>query len=164
MGEGGVRGSERERGRDRMRTEAFEHQWRELAEEVISGMAEWRLQHPTATLGEIEAALDARLARLRARMLQDAALASAATAWSEAPAAERPSCPDCGTALVSRGRRTRHLETQGGLEITLARGYGVCPTCQVGLFPPGSGTGPAPRPSDPPPARATDAAGELDAV
>ena len=42
---------------------------RELSEEVITGMAEWRGQHPRATLSEIEAALDERLARVRARML-----------------------------------------------------------------------------------------------
>jgi hypothetical protein len=147
-----------------MRTEPCEHQWRELAEGVITGMTDWRRQHPQATLAEIEAALDARLARLRAQMLQDAALASAASQWSEAPAGERPACPTCGTALVSRGRGTRHLETHGGVEITLERRYGVCPVCQTGLFPPGSGTGLAPGPSDPPSARATDPPRELDAV
>jgi len=52
--------------------------WRQLSEEVISGMKEWRVQHPRATFQEIEAALDERLARLRARMLQDAALLSRA--------------------------------------------------------------------------------------
>jgi hypothetical protein len=154
----------RERGREQMQSEAFERQWRELAEEVITGMQEWRLQHPKATLAEIEAALDARLARLRARMLQDAALASAATAWKDTPAAAHPTCPHCGTALVSRGGATRHLETQGGVELTLERTYGVCPVCQTGLFPPGSGTGAPAGPSDPPPAGATDPAGSVDAV
>ena len=36
--------------------------WRELAEEVLTGFREWREAHPTATLAEIEAALDARWA------------------------------------------------------------------------------------------------------
>ncbi|SRR6266542_1462348 len=147
-----------------MRTEPFEGQWRELAEGVITGMTEWRQQHPRATLAEIEAALDARLARLRAQMLQDAALASAATQWREAPEGLRPGCPTCQTPLVSRGRGTRHLETQGGVEITLERRYGVCPACQTGLFPPGPGTGAAAGASDPAPAGATDPLGELDAV
>ena len=57
----------------------FDARWDELAEEVLSGMKEWRLQHPKATLCEIEAALDARLGKMRALMLQDAALASTAT-------------------------------------------------------------------------------------
>jgi hypothetical protein len=48
-----------------MRTD-FDQHWRELSDEVISGMKEWRLQHPRATFREIEAAVDERLARLRA--------------------------------------------------------------------------------------------------
>ena len=32
-------------------------------EEVMSGMKEWRLQHPKATLTEIEITLDERLGR-----------------------------------------------------------------------------------------------------
>ena len=36
----------------------FDAKWQELAEEVMSGMKEWRLQHPKATLKEIEQALN----------------------------------------------------------------------------------------------------------
>jgi hypothetical protein len=49
-----------------------------LSTEILSGLREWRLQHPKATMREIEAALDERWYRLRARMLQDVALACAA--------------------------------------------------------------------------------------
>ncbi len=42
----------------------------------MTGMKEWRLQHSRATLSEMETALDERLARQRARMLEDMALAS----------------------------------------------------------------------------------------
>jgi hypothetical protein len=38
----------------------FDAGWHELAEQVISGMKEWRLQHPKATLREIEQTLDER--------------------------------------------------------------------------------------------------------
>jgi hypothetical protein len=58
--------------------DGFEARWHEEAEEVISGMKEWRLQHPKATFREIEQALDERLGKMRARLLQDAAMASAA--------------------------------------------------------------------------------------
>ena len=71
-----------------MGTRDQEQQWRELAEDVLTGMKEWRLQHPKATWREIEAALDERLSRVRARMLQDLALASAMT---DLGAAGRPS-------------------------------------------------------------------------
>ena len=85
-----------------------EARWRELSEEVITGMAEWRGQHPRATLSEIEAALDERLARVRARMLQDTALASAATDVSQLPAEERPRCPECGARAGSAGPGGAH--------------------------------------------------------
>jgi hypothetical protein len=39
----------------------------EMSSEIITGMAEWRQQHPKAMLREIEAALDERLERLRAK-------------------------------------------------------------------------------------------------
>jgi phage host-nuclease inhibitor protein Gam len=57
-----------------MHIEDLDGRWHELAEDVMTGMKEWRMQHPKATFREIEAALDERLARLRARMLEDAML------------------------------------------------------------------------------------------
>jgi ferredoxin len=47
-----------------MRIEDLDTRWHELAEEVMTGMKERRLQHPKATFREIVAALDERLARL----------------------------------------------------------------------------------------------------
>lgn len=118
-----------------MSEERFDSQWRALAEQALTGMAEWRLQHPKATFREIEAAVDERLARLRARMLQDAALASAARDLRDVPAAERPVCPDCGHAVQARGRQTRRLTTNHDQPIELSRTHTVCPACGAGLFP-----------------------------
>ena len=115
----------------------FEGTWHELSEEVITGMKEWRLQHPRASFAEIEAALDQRLARLRARMLQDAALASAAADWQQSRPEEWPICPSCGQRLESGGNQERRLQTQGRQAIVLRRKYGVCPACGAGFFPPG---------------------------
>ena len=53
----------------------FGTRWRELSEEIMAGIEEWRLQHPKAMLREIEVAVDARLVELRARMLQDGPVA-----------------------------------------------------------------------------------------
>jgi RNA polymerase-binding transcription factor DksA len=119
-----------------MRTD-FDAQWDELAEEVLSGMKEWRLQHPKATLRQIEAALDERLGKMRARMLQDAALASAAADLKAAQVTERPVCSACGSVLVERAVAERELVTQHNQVLRLERSYGVCPTCGAGLFPPG---------------------------
>lgn len=111
--------------------------WHTLAEDVIPGLAAWRLQHPTATLREIEAAIDDRLAALRARRLQDAALASAATELGALPAAVRPACPDCGHRLAARGQEVRRLTTQHERPITLTRRRAGCPQGGTALFPPG---------------------------
>jgi len=111
-------------------------QWQTLSAEVVTAMADWRAQHPRATFSEIEAALDERLARLRAQMLADAALASAATDWSAQAAADRPHCPTCAQPLQARGLETRHLHTHGGQDLARPRRYGTCPACGAGLFPP----------------------------
>ena len=66
--------------------ERLEERWRQLCAEAISGMAEWRMQHPKATLSEIEAALDERLGNVRARMLEDTAMASACNGLADSPA------------------------------------------------------------------------------
>lgn len=114
----------------------YEQAWHQLSEEALSGMIAWREEHPKATFNEIEEALDERLATLRTRMLQDAAMSSTASDWSQAAPEERPLCPLCGNRLVARGKKSRRLLTKGGKEMTLSRSYGVCPTCASGFFPP----------------------------
>ena len=46
---------------------------------------------------EMEQELDSRWVRVRARMLEDMALASAAAAWAATPDGQQPLCPDCGS-------------------------------------------------------------------
>lgn len=123
----------------------IDERWRELAEEAMSGMKEWRLAHPKAKLSEIEAALDEHLARVRARMLEDAAQVSAAADIAGSGGAERPRCPECGEGLADQGQDARVLATAGNQTITLRRSYGLCPSCGARLFPPGRGAGPAAR-------------------
>lgn len=119
-----------------MRTD-FDERWEEFAAEVLSGMKEWRLQHPKASFREIEGALDERLGKMRARMLQDAALASAAADLRTAKRAERMVCEECGGELVERGVTVRRLVTEWNQMIELERSYGVCSRCGAGVFPPG---------------------------
>ena len=113
-----------------------EQAWHQITEEITSGIREWRLQHPKATLREMEQELDARWLRARTRMLEDMALASTAAAWADTSAAQHPLCPECNTALHQRGMQPRTLQTHGGQDLTLDRSYGVCPACGAGLFPP----------------------------
>ena len=112
---------------------ALDHTWHTLSAEILTGMREWRLAHPKATLREMELELDARWTQVRARMLEDMALASTAADWEAVPVPEQP---QCGCPLQPRGTQLRHLQTHGGRELTLERRYGVCPSCQDGFFPP----------------------------
>ena len=120
-----------------MRRERTAEQWTISSQDVITGMQDWRIQHPTATLTAIEQALDARLAALRAQMLQDLALASAAATWPATPSAAAQ-CPTCHVALRPRGRQRRRLRTHGGKRLVLHRPYGICPQCHRGFSPPRS--------------------------
>ena len=115
-----------------MNGEDMRNNWKGLSEEILSGMAEWREQHPKATFQEIEAEVDQRLGDLRARMLADAALRSAQTEWEGEVV-----CPQCGAKLEGKGKKKRTLETRGGQRVELEREYGVCPRCGQGIFPPG---------------------------
>lgn len=109
--------------------------WRELAEEAMSRMKEWRLVHPKATLAEIEAALDERLEKVRARMLEDAAQVSAAADIAGAKGEEPPRCPECRAELKDQGQGTRAVTTKGNQTINLRRSYGLCPSCGARLSP-----------------------------
>lgn len=128
---------------DQQERQVFEREWAALSEEVLSGMADWRAQHPHATLSAIEAELDPRLARMRARLLERVAQQSAARTWRSATREQgtvqegAPRCPSCGAPLEPRGRHRRRLRTSGGQAVALEREYGVCLQCGQGLFPPG---------------------------
>lgn len=112
----------------------FDERWEELAAEVFTGMKEWRLQHPRATLREMELTLDEKLGKMRARLLEDIALASAARELREEDGT-RQQCPQCQASLRLRGQQTRRLQTQQRQELELTRSYGTCPRCGAGFFP-----------------------------
>jgi uncharacterized protein with PIN domain len=114
-----------------------EQSWDEIAEEVFTGFREWRVQHPRATFKEIETALDERWARVRARVLADAAMRSAAGDLRAQPAADRPVCPDCGGSLVLAGQEERILTTTYEQAIRLSRSATRCTACGKRVFPPG---------------------------
>ena len=74
-------------------------------QDVFLGLREWRALHPKATLAEIETELDRRMARVRAQMLADLALASSATdVQAEAPRCVRSVAGACGMRACAPGR------------------------------------------------------------
>ena len=112
-------------------------QWQTETAAILSGLADWRAQHPTATLRELELAVDDRLTRLRAQLLESLAFQSAAAAFGDRPTLARPPGPQCGAPLEGRGQHGRDVLTHGARTMHLEREYGVCPRCGAGLFPPG---------------------------
>ena len=117
--------------------EEFERRWHQEAEAVMGGMRQWRLQHPKATFREIEAEVDEKLSGMRARLLEDLALASRAADLQDKQLGERPRCAECKQPLESQGKQDRTILTHGGKEVRLKRDYARCPACGGGLFPPG---------------------------
>ena len=117
-----------------MERKDYTQKWQAMREEIISGVAEWRQQHPKATFREIEEEVDQRLSEMRAQMLSDAAIASASADWEESD--EQPKCPNCGAELQAKGKKKRKMQTRGGREVELDREYGICPKCGQGIFPP----------------------------
>lgn len=115
-----------------MNPEELEEHWQQKSQDVSHTIAQWRVSHPTATLAEIEAAVDTQMNQLRARMIEAVALASPLELEQTAP----QTCPACGKRLQRRGKRSRRLQTQGDQSITLERGYQSCPHCGFSFFPP----------------------------
>jgi YgiT-type zinc finger domain-containing protein len=90
-------------------------------------LATWRAAHPTATLAEIEQAVDAHLSAPRAALIADLA---------SDHEARRPACPECGRPMAQNGTRTVTVTTAHEGRVPLTGPQYVCPACGAGLFPP----------------------------
>jgi hypothetical protein len=88
-------------------------------------------------LTEIENTIDAELAKMRAQMIEDLALASEVADLKDVPVEERPQCRACGAPLSANGKQKRQLVTEHEQTVNLSRSQGVCPQCGMNSFPPG---------------------------
>ena len=109
--------------------------WEDLFERIGEAIGEWRQENPEATLTEIEEAVDRRLAPVRAEMVEDLAQEGRTADLTALTEEERPSCPQCGKAVVANGRQRRRLTTEREQTIELERSKAYCPHCQVSFFP-----------------------------
>jgi hypothetical protein len=94
----------------------------------------WYRDHPEATFDEIEEQLGQQrrgfLGELVELLLRQGDLGATA---------EAPDCRKCGKPMEFKGYPPK---TVHGLDVDvkIPRGYFYCPTCQVGISPPGSAT------------------------
>jgi hypothetical protein len=102
---------------------------------VQTDLAAWHIAHPQATFADLEAAVEAGVARLRASLLRDRLPTDGGASDEEGPA--RPACAACAVPLVARGRHRRQVQVWGDDAIELERRYWTCPRCGAGHFPPG---------------------------
>ena len=116
--------------------EGVERGWNQAAEGAMLEIRNWRKQHPRATLSEIEAAVDGHWAKVRARLIQEAALASEAKDIGHQGGDSCSRCSECGGQLESRGEKVRKLSTSHDQRIELRRSYGSVPRLRDGDFPP----------------------------
>ena len=111
-----------------MGAEAGDARMQALLAEIFGGLTEWRAANPKATFAEIEQVVEERLSEARAQFVEDLAVPPADE--------QRPTCPQCGEPLVSRGQTERQVTVAGNRRVRLKRGYATCPACSAGLFPP----------------------------
>ena len=107
-------------------------EWGELYEKATSQVEEWRKEHRKATFVEIAREVDRELAKVRAQMIQDVAMASEA-----ASSGAEVKCPECGRELPASGKHQRKLLTEHDEQVELTRSYARCPSCGRRFFPPG---------------------------
>jgi hypothetical protein len=100
-------------------------------EKAINDMLAEKPTDNAMTLSDIECLVLRVGQQVQAKVLKELAQASRAAQNAEAPV-----CEGCGSRMQRRGTRARQVVTEVG-ELTLERGYYICPGCGTSLFPPG---------------------------
>ena len=106
------------------------------AEELWDEFNVWYQDHPEATFD----AMEAELGKQRRAILGDF-LELSLRQGDLGATPEAPTCTQCGKPMVFKGYPEKEVH---GLEADakIPRAYYVCPTCGVGLFPPGPPSAP----------------------
>jgi hypothetical protein len=78
--------------------------WQKSFQAASDEVSEWRMQHPRASLTEIEQAVDGKLAKVRREMIEELAMESQLRDLKGLAVEERPRCPGCGQPLAANGK------------------------------------------------------------
>jgi ribosomal protein S27AE len=111
--------------------------WDELYNEASEKSQSWRAANKQASLTDIENQVDANLAELRAKMIEELAHESELADIRQVAREKRPKCPECGAVVNADGQRTRRLVTEHDQEVKLTRSKATCPKCGLSFFPSG---------------------------
>ena len=111
--------------------------WHDLFEEASQDMESWRQHHKKATFSEIEDTVDSKLAILRAKMIEDLAMASEMADLRSMGREERPKCLRCGQPVLAKGRQKRELTTDHEQGIELKRREAYSRQCKLSFLPSG---------------------------
>jgi len=99
-------------------------------DEMLNRLNKWEAENEDATLTQMEEAIDAELAGLRQRLLEQMA--------QEGEKREaKANCPTCEQPMMKNGQKKRTLRTKNGDKVTLEREQMRCHQCGMTLFPPG---------------------------
>lgn len=111
----------------------------EVVRERVEGFVEWKGEERAYTFEEIEEeALE--IGRAVVREMMGVAVEEECAKEERHRGRPEPNCEGCGRPMRYSGRRGRGIESKVG-EVRIERGYYHCPSCKVGIFPPGPKAG-----------------------
>ena len=103
----------------------------ERLEKAADELLDWEDQNRKPTLTQLEDIVLALRKQIGEEMAEEVIGRMEAKAMVPGP-----SCPKCGKEMLYKGQREKDVESRAG-ELSLERGYYVCPECDTGIFPPG---------------------------
>jgi len=103
------------------------------SKQVIQELLDWNEAHQAPDLTQIEDIV------LELREKLSKAMVESVVESQENVQPVELRCPKCGRIMRFKGQKEKVVESRVG-EVELERGYYYCPTCQSGIFPPGSTT------------------------
>ena len=118
-----------------MKQEEMRRKLEAVVKEKVGEFVEWKGEERAYTFEEIEvAALE--IGRVVVREMIGVAVEEEGAKAERDRERPEPNCEGCGRPMRYSGRRGRGIESKVG-RVPIERAYYHCPSCKVGIFPPG---------------------------
>ena len=122
-----------------MKQEEMRSKLEEVVRERMGEFVEWQGEERAYTFEEIEEeALE--IGRALVREMIGVAVVEEGAKEERQRARPEPNCEGCGRPMRYSGRPGRGIESKVG-RVHIERAYYHCPSCKVGIFPPGPQAG-----------------------